>query len=59
MATSCEDILGRFLERRAAQGVLAQTMRAVRDIYNGDVVVPLPERESGVGLGDFTVTDGE
>lgn len=46
MATSCEDILGRFLERRAAQGVLAQTMRAVRDIYNGDVVVPLPEREA-------------
>lgn len=45
MTTSCEDILGRYNERKAAHGKVAARMREVRDAYNGDVVVPLPELE--------------
>lgn len=43
MTTSCEDILGRFLERKARHGAVAARMRDIRDAYNGDVVIPLPE----------------
>lgn len=46
MTTSVDDILARFLRRKAAQGPMARRMREVRDTYNGDIVVPLPELES-------------
>lgn len=42
----CDQILGLYLDRKNAAGTIAQMMREVRDVYNGDVVVPLPERES-------------
>lgn len=42
---SVEDILGLFNQRRGKHGPIADQMRQIRDLYNGDVVVPLPERE--------------
>lgn len=43
--TTCEQIAYLYSERKQAQGPVVQMMRDVRDVYNGDVVVPLPERE--------------
>ena len=45
MTTSIEHIHTLFLSRQAALGPMAETMRQIRDVYNGDVIVPLPERE--------------
>lgn len=43
--TPLEHIAGLYRQRKNAAGPLAEQMRQVRDVYNGDVVVPLPERE--------------
>lgn len=45
MTTTAEEIHARYLERKSAHGVVAQRMRDIRDAYNGDVVIPLPELE--------------
>lgn len=45
MSRSCEDILALFQERKSRHGVVAARMRQIRDNYNGDVVIPLPELE--------------
>lgn len=45
MNISCDTILELYTQRRNAAGPLHERMRQVRDLYNGDVVVPLPELE--------------
>lgn len=40
-----DDILNLYDQRRSAQGNLIQHMRTIRDHYNGDIAVPLPELE--------------
>lgn len=40
-----EQILALYTKRRNKHGPIADQMRQVRDLYNGDIVVPLPERE--------------
>jgi len=42
---SVEDIVGMLLERKQAQSPLLQNMARLRDAYNGDIVVPLPEMD--------------
>lgn len=41
--TSCEDVLGRYDSRRLAQGKVIERCREIRDHYEGDIVIPLPE----------------
>ena len=43
MNTSCEQIVRMFHERRSAKSSVIQRMIEIRDLYNGDVTVPLPE----------------
>lgn len=45
MSMSPEDILEVFHERKSRHGQVASRMRDIRDAYNGDVVIPLPELE--------------
>lgn len=45
MPISVENLVALYQSRKAAAGPLAQRMREVRDTYQGDVVVPLPEIE--------------
>lgn len=40
---SAEAILAIYNERKRGQSSLIENMRAVRDQYNGDIVIPLPE----------------
>jgi hypothetical protein len=40
---SGEALLGLYNQRKRNQGSLIENMRAVRDQYNGDIVIPLPE----------------
>jgi len=42
---SVEDIVGMLLERKQAQSPLLGNMARLRDAYNGDIVVPLPEMD--------------
>jgi hypothetical protein len=42
---SVEDIVGMLQERKQAQSPLLQNMARLRDAYNGDIVVPLPEMD--------------
>jgi hypothetical protein len=42
---SVEDIVGMLLERKQAQSPLLHNMARLRDAYNGDIVVPLPEMD--------------
>lgn len=43
MGPSGADILGKLERRRADRGIVHEQMRRIRDAYNGDIVVPLPE----------------
>lgn len=43
--TTVEAILEMYRRRKAAAGVIAGRMREIRDAYNGDVVIALPELE--------------
>lgn len=45
MTATCEEILSLYIKRRGKHGPIADQMRQVRDLYNGDIIVPLPERE--------------
>lgn len=45
MAISVEEINSLLLERQAAKRPDLEVMRSVRDTYNGDVVIPLPEMD--------------
>ena len=45
MTTSVERIVALWNERKAAQSPLITRMGEIRDAYNGDLVVPLPEME--------------
>jgi hypothetical protein len=42
---SVEDIVGMLQERKQAQSPLLSNMARLRDAYNGDIVVPLPEMD--------------
>jgi len=42
---SVEDIIGMLEERKLAQSPLLQNMARLRDAYNGDIVIPLPEMD--------------
>ena len=42
---SVEDIVGMLLERKQAQSPLLHNMARLRDAYNGDIIVPLPEMD--------------
>jgi hypothetical protein len=42
---SVEDIVGMLQERKQAQSPLLQNMARLRDAYNGDIIVPLPEMD--------------
>jgi hypothetical protein len=46
VARTPTDIAHIYDERRRARGVLIQRMQEIRDTYNGDISVPLPELES-------------
>ena len=43
MTTSVEAIVRMFHERRSMKSAVVQRMIEIRDLYNGDVTVPLPE----------------
>ena len=45
LGPSIEQITSLLAERRAAKGSLIEAMRGVRDTYNGDVIIPLPEMD--------------
>lgn len=45
MPKSVEEIVSMLHERRQAQSPLLTSMASLRDAYNGDVVVPLPEMD--------------
>lgn len=45
MSTSVEDIVSLWREREKVQHPWINKMRTIRDVYNGDIVVPLPELE--------------
>lgn len=45
MTIALDDLHGLYLSRKADAGPLAEVMRQVRDLYNGDIAVPLPELE--------------
>lgn len=40
---SGSEILSKLERRRADRGVIHEQMRRIRDAYNGDIIVPLPE----------------
>lgn len=42
---SVESIDAMLRERRADRGLYDESLRAIRDAYNGDVVIPLPEMD--------------
>jgi hypothetical protein len=42
---SVEDIIGMLEERKLAQSPLLANMARLRDAYNGDIVIPLPEMD--------------
>lgn len=42
---SVEDIIGMLYERKQAQSPILTNMARLRDAYNGDIVVPLPEMD--------------
>jgi hypothetical protein len=42
---SVEDIVGMLQERKQAQSPLLSNMARLRDAYNGDIIVPLPEMD--------------
>lgn len=42
---SVEDIVGMLQERKQAQSPLLTNMARLRDAYNGDIIVPLPEMD--------------
>lgn len=42
---SVEDIIGMLEERKQAQSPLLANMARLRDAYNGDIVIPLPEMD--------------
>ena len=42
---SVEKISELLTERKRVQSVVLQNMRMLRDAYNGDIVVPLPEMD--------------
>ena len=42
---SIEKIVEMLTERRRTQSVVVENMRLLRDAYNGDIVVPLPEMD--------------
>jgi hypothetical protein len=42
---SVEDIIGMLQERKQAQSPLLSNMARLRDAYNGDIIVPLPEMD--------------
>jgi len=42
---SIEDIIGMLEERKQAQSPLLHNMARLRDAYNGDIIVPLPEMD--------------
>lgn len=46
MTTSTEQILSLWTQRKAEQSPVLASMRAIRDAYQGDLVVPLPELET-------------
>ncbi len=45
MTTSLEEISALLNERQGAKGTVIAEMREIKDTYNGDVVVPLPEMD--------------
>lgn len=42
---SVEDIIGMLEERKQAQSPLLANMARLRDAYNGDIIIPLPEMD--------------
>lgn len=46
MARTKEEILSLLYERQLAQGEVISKMREIRDVYQGDVIIPLPELEA-------------
>ena len=42
---SVEDIIGMLEERKLAQSPLLANMARLRDAYNGDIIIPLPEMD--------------
>lgn len=51
-------ILGTLERRRAERGIVHEQMRRIRDAYNGDIVVPLPEmgRDEQSSVANLIVT---
>lgn len=45
LGPSVEQIVALLDERKAARNPLMENMRGVRDTYNGDVIIPLPEMD--------------
>ena len=45
LGPSVEQIVALLDERKAARNPLVESMRGVRDTYNGDVIIPLPEMD--------------
>lgn len=41
--TSCEQILSLWHERRTAMGPMANKMEEIKKLYNGDLILPLPQ----------------
>lgn len=45
MGPSVDEIAAMLQERQATQGPIIENMRQLRDTYNGDLVIPLPEMD--------------
>ena len=48
---STDEIISLYTTRSNANGSAKAKMRNLRDYYNGDVIVPLPEAMMGVPIG--------